>query len=98
MREPPAFQVTPSKTLAKQPRVARRRSLVSPAPHDVTQLLQAWSDGDKTALDRLVPLVEVELRRLARARMGRERKDHTLQATALINEAFLRFTDAHHVR
>jgi RNA polymerase sigma-70 factor, ECF subfamily len=64
----------------------------------VTQLLRAWSDGDQTALDRLVPLVESELRRLARACMGRERKEHTLQATALVNEAFLRFTDARHVR
>jgi DNA-directed RNA polymerase specialized sigma24 family protein len=64
----------------------------------VTQLLRAWSDGDRTALDRLVPLVESELRRLARACMGRERKDHTLQATALVNEAFLRLADARQVR
>jgi RNA polymerase sigma-70 factor (ECF subfamily) len=98
MRERPALQVTPPKTLEKLQRIARRRRLVSPAPHDVTQLLRAWSDGDKTALDQLVPLVESELRRLARACMGRERKDHTLQATALVNEAFLRFTDARQVR
>lgn len=67
-------------------------------PHAVTQLLQAWSDGDETALGRLVPLLETELRRLARACMGRERKGHTLQATALVNEAFLRLTDARSVR
>jgi RNA polymerase sigma factor (TIGR02999 family) len=60
----------------------------------VTELLRAWSDGDPSALDRLVPLVEGELRRLARAYMRRERKDHTLQATALINEAFVRLVDA----
>lgn len=67
-------------------------------PQAVTQLLQAWSDGDETALGRLVPLLETELRRLARACMGRERKGHTLQATALVNEAFLRLTDARSVR
>ena len=99
MRERAALQVTPPKTLEKlRAHCARKRRLVSPAPHDVTQLLRAWSDGDKTALDELVPLVESELRRLARACMGRERKDHTLQATALVNEAFLRFTDARQVR
>ena len=72
--------------------------VVQSTARDVTQLLQAWSDGDQTALDRLVPLVEAELRRLARASMGRERKDHTLQPTALVNEAFLRFAGARHVR
>jgi RNA polymerase sigma-70 factor (ECF subfamily) len=71
---------------------------VTPVSHDVTGLLRAWSDGDKAALDQLIPLVESELRRLARACMGRERKDHTLQATALVNEAFLRFTDASQIR
>jgi RNA polymerase sigma factor (TIGR02999 family) len=57
-------------------------------------LLWAWSDGDDGALNQLMPLVEVELRRVARAYMRRERKGHTLQATALVNEVFLRFTDA----
>jgi hypothetical protein len=56
----------------------------------VTNLLQAWSDGDDGALDRLIPLVEAELRRLARVYMRRERPDHTLQITALVNEAFLK--------
>ena len=64
----------------------------------MTRLLRAWSDGDETALAQLVPLVEAELRRLARAYMARERKGHTLQPTALVNEAFLRFIDARHVR
>jgi hypothetical protein len=56
--------------------MTRRRRLVSRAPHDVTQLLRAWSDGDKTALDQLVPLVESELRRLARACMSRAKRPH----------------------
>lgn len=60
----------------------------------VTELLRAWSGGNPSALDRLMPLVEEELRRLARAYMRRERKDHTLQATALVNEAFVRLVDA----
>ena len=57
---------------------------------DATELLRAWNDGDQEALNELVPLVEKELHRLARAYMRRERNDHTLQATALVNEAFLR--------
>jgi RNA polymerase sigma factor (TIGR02999 family) len=52
--------------------------------------LRAWGDGDDRALDALTPLIEAELRRLARAYMARERRDHTLQATALVNEVFLR--------
>ena len=70
----------------------------SAASRDVTRLLQAWSDGDETALERLVPLIEDELRRLARAYMARERKGHTLQATALVNEVFLRFPVAGRLR
>jgi RNA polymerase sigma factor (TIGR02999 family) len=57
---------------------------------DATGLLRAWSEGDPAALNELVPLVERELHQLARAYMGRERQDHTLQATALVNEVFLR--------
>jgi RNA polymerase sigma factor (TIGR02999 family) len=64
----------------------------------VTELLQAWSEGDDDALEQLIPLVEAELRGLARAYMRRERPEHTLQTTALINEAFLRLTDARRVR
>ena len=72
------------------PRPARS----TPARQTVTQLLQAWSSGDEAAIAQLMPLVEAELRRVARAYMGRERKGHTLQATALVNEAFLRLADA----
>lgn len=57
---------------------------------DVTALLQAWQDGDTTALDRLSPFVYQELRNLAGRYMRSERSDHTLQATALVNEAFIR--------
>ena len=64
----------------------------------VTQLLRAWSDGDEAALNQLAPLVEPELRRLARAHMARERTGHTLQATALVNEVFLRFKQAPSLR
>ena len=67
-------------------------------PAAVTQLLRAWSDGDEKALERLLPLVEAELRRLARGYIARERRGHTLQPTALVNEAFLRLIDARHVR
>jgi RNA polymerase sigma factor (TIGR02999 family) len=72
--------------------------LPTPSSGAVTELLRAWSDGDDGALARLTPLVETELRRLARAYMGRERRGHTLQPTALVNEAFLRLTDARQVR
>jgi RNA polymerase sigma-70 factor (ECF subfamily) len=59
-------------------------------PENITELLRAWSDGDHAAYEALVPLVEAELHRLARSYMARERRDHTLQATALVNEACLR--------
>ncbi len=57
---------------------------------DVSQLLEAWGAGDKTALERLMPLVYRELRYLARRQMRRERSNHSLQATELVNEAYLR--------
>jgi RNA polymerase sigma factor (TIGR02999 family) len=60
---------------------------------DVTELLQAWSEGDEGARDRLMPLVYDELRRRAAARLRRERRDHTLQPTALVHEAYLRLID-----
>ena len=60
---------------------------------DVTRLLHDWSEGDEGAADRLMPLVYDELRRLARDYLRRERPDHTLQPTALVNEAFLKLVD-----
>ena len=70
----------------------------APPAHDVTQLLVAWSEGNKAALERLVPLVYAELRRVAHRRMRDERPDHVLQTTALINEAYLRLIDINRVR
>ena len=60
---------------------------------EVTQLLNAWSDGDRSALDKLLPLVEAELHQLAHRYMSRERQNHTLQTTALVNEAYLKLID-----
>jgi RNA polymerase sigma-70 factor (ECF subfamily) len=61
-------------------------------------LLRAWSDGNEAALEQLLPLVEAELRRLARIYMARERRGHTLQITALVNEAFVRLVDTKGLR
>lgn len=65
--------------------------------NDVTLLLRAWGGGDAQALDRLAPLVYRELHRIARNYMARERIDHTLQTTALVNEAYVRLVDARQV-
>jgi RNA polymerase sigma factor (TIGR02999 family) len=62
-------------------------------PEEITLLLARWSSGDKAALDELIPLVYPELRRLARIFMGREDSGHTLQTSALINEAYLRLVN-----
>ncbi len=65
----------------------------SPQQHVITELLEEWSSGNQTALNKLYPLVYDELRRLARRYMRRERQGHTLQTTALINEAYVRLVD-----
>ncbi|MEP7148480.1 MAG: sigma-70 family RNA polymerase sigma factor [Acidobacteriota bacterium] len=62
-------------------------------PREITNLLLRWSEGDSAALDQLIPLVYPELRRMARRYMGRENPEHTLQTSALINEAYLRLVD-----
>lgn len=69
----------------------------SRSPEEVTELLQAWSHGDRGAFDQLAPIVYTELRRLARRYMARERPDHTLQPTALVHEAYLRLADFRHL-
>ena len=69
--------------------------MTSPQEKDVTQLLVAVSNGDREALDKLLPLVYDELRHLANRYLRRERPDHTLQATALVNEAYLRLVAQH---
>ena len=66
-------------------------------PQEVTQLLLAWSRGDRAALNQLIPLVSTELHRLAHHYMRRERTGHTLQTTALVNEAYVRLVDASRV-
>ena len=64
---------------------------------EITRLLIAWGAGDKAALDELMPLVYGELRKLARGYMRRQPEDHTLQTTALVNEAYLRLIDSSRV-
>src|SRR5579863_4319152 len=63
------------------------------ATHSVSVLLHAWSEGDQTALEKLAPIVYVELHTLARRYMRRERPGHSLQTTALVNEAYMRLVD-----
>src|SRR5439155_24716398 len=71
-------------------------------PHEtmaeVTQLLLAWGDGDKQAREELMPVVYRELHRLARRYMAGERNEHTLQASALVNEAYLKLSDVERVQ
>ena len=71
--------------------------MADPEPAEVTVLLKAWSGGDQTALDRLIPVVHRELRRIAHRYMRNERVGNTLQTTALVNEAFLRLVDVKNV-
>jgi RNA polymerase sigma-70 factor, ECF subfamily len=70
--------------------------MASSSSGEVSQLLQAWNDGDETALEKLMPLVYKELHRMARYYMARESPGHTLQTTALVNEAYVRLVDSEH--
>src|SRR3954463_10478486 len=63
------------------------------SPKEITQLLRAWGKGDRSALDQLTPLVHAELHNLARRYLAKEMPGHTLQATALVNEAYMRLID-----
>ena len=65
--------------------------------HELTQLLIDWNNGEQSAFDRLMPLIDEELRRLAHRYMSREREGHTLQTTALVNEAFVRLVNRKNV-
>jgi len=65
----------------------------SPQVSEVTGLLMAWGEGDRDALERLIPMVDLELRRIAEAYLSRERSGHILQTTALVNEAWMRLID-----
>ncbi len=68
------------------------------SPQRITALLEEWSQGSRTALDELIPLVEAELRRLARRHMRLERAGNTLQTTALVNEAYIRLAEWNNAR
>jgi RNA polymerase sigma-70 factor (ECF subfamily) len=70
----------------------------APQPNEVTGLLLAWSQGQEEALEKLIPVVYQELRRMARNYMRRERPGHTLETTALVHEAYRRLIDTPHVR
>jgi len=80
-----------------EPTGQKGAAMTTPSPQDVTQLLEDWSHGDQGALDRLMPLVHHELKRLAHRHLARERAGHTLQTTALVNEAYLRLVDQRQV-
>src|SRR5215204_323517 len=67
------------------------------SPPEITQLLIGWGDGDEQALEKLMPIVYMELRRMAGNFMRRQGPDHTLQATALVNEAYMRLIDSSRV-
>lgn len=67
--------------------------MATPSSQEITLLLRAWGAGDQQALEQLVPLIEAELHRLAQAHLQRERVGHTLQTTALVNEAYLRLIE-----
>ena len=69
-----------------------------PRSHELTELLLAWGNGDEEALSRIAPLVHAELYRLAKRYMSKERPDHMLQTSALINEAYVRLIDWKAVR
>ena len=72
--------------------------MTDPQPKEVTQLLIDWSGGDRAAFDQVVPLVHDELRRMAHRHMRRENAGHTLQTSALVNEAYLRLVDQTRMR
>ena len=72
--------------------------MTAPSGGEISQLLQAWSDGDEAALEQLAPLVYAELHRLARHYLGREGRRQSIQATELVNEAYLRLVDCKDVR
>ena len=72
--------------------------MATPSTAQVTNLLVAWGQGDEAAFEQLIPVVHGELRRIARRHMGGERGGHTLQPTALVNEAYVKLIDAQHVQ
>jgi RNA polymerase sigma factor (TIGR02999 family) len=83
--------------IIRKPRNQHCPNTVSTMTHEVTQLLVAWGDGDRSALDKLMPLVYDELHRLAHRYMAQERPEHTLQTSALVNEAYVGLIDQRNV-
>jgi len=77
--------------------VSDRRGTAPTTPEDITALLRAWSEGDPRAAENLLPLVYTDLRRRAGGYLRRERRNHTLNPTALVHEAYLRLVDQRHV-
>lgn len=89
-----------SKAIARGCSTIRKQSYnarIPDQPADITGLLLAWGQGDQAALERLIPLVHKELHRIAKRFMAHERPGHSLQATALVNEAYLKLIDVQHV-
>jgi RNA polymerase sigma-70 factor (ECF subfamily) len=82
----------------KDPRRTEEVSMTEPSPRDITQMLIDWSNGDRKALDRLMPVVYAELRRQAARHLRRELAGQTLQTTDLIHEAYLRLVDQRNMR
>ena len=76
----------------------RYNPAIPSTPPQITELLLAWGEGDQSALEQLIPVVHAELRRLATREMRRERPGHTLQATGLVNEAFMRLVELKRIR
>jgi len=72
--------------------------MTTSSKHDVTMLLRRWSDGEREALQALLPVIHEELRRIARRYMNKERADHTLETGGLINEAYLRLIEQEHMQ
>ena len=72
--------------------------MIEKPSHEITQLLQAWGQGDEAALAQLVPLIEAELHRLAQHFLSKERQGHSLQATDLVNEAYVRLIDWQNIK
>src|SRR5437867_1705794 len=72
--------------------------MAAQSPQEVTQLLADWSKGDRAALDKLMPLIHEELRRLAHRHLRQERAGHTLQTSALVNEVYLRLVEERAMR
>jgi RNA polymerase sigma factor (TIGR02999 family) len=89
------MEVCSTSSPARSHRTGRGGGDTSPAgSHQITELLQKWREGDPEALNSLMPLVYDELRRVARRYLQQERREHTLEATALVHEAYLRLVDA----